>query len=287
MNSFETNFLQTTQQLAGNESINTTRLLSLNSKQASAHYNTTDLGWVVPKSHKRSYLQQKIIMQKFHMWHTFKSVPEDVDLYIVPLSDKSNPPDPTKLIHVPIFKANWTEDALAAYISDKIKAATTASLNDGVVVTYDPYQLQFCFCGYVDPNTGVCEGIALDASSTANKYLGFRDGAVARTNTSHFPPVALKGPTCINVYTNFNINNIPVSNFLTCIPIQVPYGYHIYYDNNDNSEAVLSLDNDLQFIRLTLRDEEGRPLEYPDNLVWEAQLGLQSTIPDGFSPLAV
>jgi hypothetical protein len=129
--------------------------------------------------------------------------------------------------------------------------------------------------------------VTIREGSTANKYLGFHDGAVAATDVSQFPPVSLKGPTCINIYTNFNINNIPISNFLTCIPITVPYGYHLFYDNNDNSEATLSLESDLQFVRLTLRDENGNLLEYPDNLVWEAQLGLQSTIPDGFHPLTV
>jgi hypothetical protein len=67
----------------------------------------------------------------------------------------------------------------------------------------------------------------------------------------------------------------------------VGYGSHIHYENNDYSEASLSLDHDIRFIRLTLRDEYGNLLEYPSELMWEAQMGMQATIPDGFSPLVV
>lgn len=269
MNSSESSFLLTTQQLAGTESINTTRLLSLKNTRAAVKYSSsnTDLGWTIPRAHKRSYLQQKVLLQKLHIWNVFKSVPQDVNIVV----KASN----GKLTRVPIFKGNWTHNALANYLTSKL--TTARSDGTSIVVTYDPYQLNFVFC----------PSIALDVSSTGNKYLGFKDGEVAETQTSAFPPVILNGPTCINVFTNLTINNIPLSNFLTCIPINVPYGSHISYDNNDNSEAVLSLDQDIRFIRLTLRDEYGNLLDYPDNLLWEAQLGLQGTIPDGFSPLTV
>jgi hypothetical protein len=277
MISDEKNFLLTTQQLAGTESINTTRLLILNSAQASTKFGQSpvDLGWTIPKAHKRSYLQQKILLQKFHIWNTFKSVRDDVELTIRATDGV--------ITRVPIFKGNWTEDTLAAYLTTKLATAEAPSdplsptVRSPIAVAYDPYQLAFYFC----------PSIEVTADSTANKYLGFHDGEVVRTNLSEFPPVALKGPTCINVWTNFTINNIPLSSYLTCIPINVPYGSHIYYDNNDNSEAVLSLDSELRFVRLTLRDEEGNLLDYPDNLRWEAHLGLQATVPDGFSPLTV
>lgn len=271
----EKNFLLTTQQLAGTESINTTRLLTLNSKQASSKFSSSnmDLGWVIPKSHKRSYLQQKILLQKMDIWHVFKSIPEDTEI-VVKATDGV-------LTRVPIFKGNWTHDSLAAYLTTNLKTAGAPATQGGarqpITITYDPYQLSFVFC----------PAMALDASSTGNKYLGFPTGAVASTSTSAFPPVILKGPTCINVYTNLTINNIPVSNFLTCIPIHVGYGSHIHYENNDYSEASLALDQDIRFIRLTLRDEYGNLLEYPSELMWEVQMGMQPTIPDGFSPLIV
>lgn len=269
MNSSENNFLLTTQQLAGTESINTTRLLSLKNTQASVRYSqsNTDLGWVVPKMHKRSYLQQRVLLQKLHIWNVFKSVPQDTSIVVKASNQKLTP--------VPIFKGNWTHNALANYLTSKL---TTARADGGaIVVTYDPYQLNFVFC----------PSISLDSSSTGNKYLGFNDGEITETQTSAFPPVILNGPTCINVFTNLTINNIPLSNFLTCIPLNVPYGGHVAYDNNDTSESSLSLDQDIRFIRLTLRDEYGNLLEYPSNLLWEAQIGLQSTIPNGFSPLTV
>lgn len=277
MNSSEKSFLQTTQQLAGTESINTTRLLTLNSKQASVKFNNwsnTDLGWVVPRAHKRSYLQQKILLQKLHIWHTFKSVPSNVTLVVKATDGVLTP--------VQIFAGNWTHDTLATYLTTKLTTAlapdaSAPTIRKPITVTYDPYQMSFTFC----------PSIQLDASSKGNAYLGLSDGAVDSTTVSKWPPVLLNGPTCINIYTNMTINNIPVSNFLTCVPIRVPYGSHISYDNYDNSQASLSLDQDIRFVRLTLRDEYGNLLEYPDGLAWEAQLGLQGTIPDGFSPLVV
>lgn len=275
MNSEEKSFPLMTQQLAGTESINITRLLTLNSMQAGVRFSDSnmDLGWVIPKSHKRSYLQQRVMLQKMDIWHVFKSVPQDTEI-VVKATDG-------ELTRVPIFKGNWTHDAIAAYLTTNLKTAGAPSTSGGarqaITVSYDPYQLSFVFC----------PSIALDASSTGNKYLGFSDGAVASTSTSAFPPVILKGPTCINVFVNLTINNIPVSNFLTCIPIYVGYGSHIHYENNDSSQASLALDQDIRFIRLTLRDEYGNLLEYPKELMWEAQLGLQPTVPDGFSPLVV
>lgn len=273
MISDEKNFLLTTQQLAGTESINTTRLLILNSAQATNKFGDSpvDLGWTIPRAFKRSYLQQKVLLQKFHIWNTFKSVREDVELVLRATDGVET--------RVPIFKGNWTEDTLAGYLTAKLMEAEAPNptARSPIAVAYDPYQLVFYFC----------PSIEITAESTANKYLGFHEGAVARTNMSEFPPVSLQGPTCINIWTNFTINNIPLSSFLTCVPINVPYGAHLYYDNNDNSEAVLALDSELRFVRLTLRDDEGRLLDYPDNLRWEAQLGLQATVPDGFSPLTV
>jgi hypothetical protein len=201
MISNEKNFLQTTQQLAGTESINTTRLLILNSGRADNRYSdsTTDLGWVIPRAHKRSYLQQKIILQKFHMWHTFKSVREDVEL-VVKATDEV-------LTRVPIFKGNWTESTLAGYLTSKLSLAQApadpqqpGAARTPVVVTYDPYQLAFYFCPPIE----------ITDESTANRYLGFREGQIPTAYISEFPPVALKGPTCINVWTNFTINNIPI-----------------------------------------------------------------------------
>lgn len=272
MISDEKNFLQTTQQLAGTESINTTRLLILNSARANNRFGNSpvDLGWAVPRAHKRSYMQQRVILQKLHMWHTFPSVPEPVQLAIR-LTDGRE-------IRVPIFKGNWTEETLANYLQTKIAEEAGTPATPPIAISYDPYQLAFYFC----PSINILE------DSTANKYLGFHDGAVETTQQSQFPPVSLKGPTCINIWTNLTINNVPLSSYLTCVPIQDrSYGSHIYYENNDNSTAVLSLDSELRFIRLTLRDEHGRLLDYPDNLTWEAHLGLQATVPDGFSPLTV
>lgn len=145
------------------------------------------------------------------------------------------------------------------------------------VVSYDPYQLQFTFCS---------TGIDIDASSTANKYFGFPDGStILGAKSSVFPPFALRGPTCINVWTNFTMNNIPVSEFLCCVPITTYYGGYIHFSNYDNSEATLCLEKDINHVRVILKDDNDQLLLYPDSLNWEIILSMQATIPEGFEPL--
>jgi len=81
------------------------------------------------------------------------------------------------------------------------------------------------------------------------------------------------------------MNNIPVSQFLACIPITTTYGNHIFFTNYDNSESTLCLESDITNIRVILKDELGEKLEYPDNLNWEIVFAMVSTIPEGFAPL--
>lgn len=104
-------------------------------------------------------------------------------------------------------------------------------------------------------------------------------------NKSAFPPVALRGPQCINVWTNFTMNNIPVSQYLACIPINTTYGNYIFYTNYDSSEATLCLESDITNIRIVLKDDHDKELEYPEELGWEIVLAMISTVPEGFAPL--
>jgi hypothetical protein len=255
MTSNEKSFLQTTQQLAGVESIGTTRLINLRSWQADISNSPVDKTWVMPKINKRSYLQQKIGVQILKMWHTFKSIPTDVELVL------------TNGTRVPIFKGNWTEETLANYLTENVP---------GVTVAYDPYQFQFRFC----------PSISVSGDSTANPYLGFPTGVdTLNTQSSSFPPVKLKGPQCINVWTNFTMNNIPVSQFLACVPINATYGNYIFHTNYDNSESTLCLESDITNIRVILKDDYGNDLEYPEELDWEITFAMIATIPEGFAPL--
>jgi hypothetical protein len=251
----ENSFLQTTQQLAGVESIGTTRLINLRSWQADIHNSSVDKIWVMEKINKRSYLQQKIGVQILKIWHTFQSIPNSVELVL------------STGLRVPIFKGNWTEDTLANYLTTNLP---------GIAVSYDPYQFQFRFC----------PSISLASDSTANPYLGFPLGQeVLATQQSAFPPVALRGPQCINIWTNFTMNNIPVSQFLACIPINTTYGNYIIHTNYDSSESTLCLESDITNIRVILKDDYGNDLFYPDQLGWEIVFAMVSTIPEGFSPL--
>lgn len=250
--------LQTTQQFAGNESIGTTRLISLKSWLADISTQSLDKTWVVPKANRRSYMQSKILLQSLKIWNTFKTVPTEVILST-----------PTQ--NIVIFPGNWTPDALANYLTAQL-------LGEAITVSWDPYQFQFSFC----------PSITILDTSTALPYLGFPEG-ITQTDIqiSQFPPVKLKGPTCINVYSNFTMDTIPFSSFIACVPVNVPYGEHIFYQQYDDSQSVLSLDSDIQYIRISLRDDRGNLLDYPEELDWEAILVITSVIPEGFSPLEI
>lgn len=256
-NSNERTFLQTTQQLAGVESINTTRLINLKSMQADITNHPVDRTWVIPKANKRSYLQQRIGVQSLKIWHTFKSVPQPIELILQ--SGKV----------IPIIAGNWTEATLANYLTSALTA-------EGITVSYDPYQLIFTFCPSIDVQNG-----------SANPYLGLSSNGNLSTNQSSYPPVLLRGPQCINIWTNFTMNNIPVSQYLACVPINTTYGNHIYFTNFDNSESTLSLESDITNIRVILKDERDVLMDYPPELSWDIVLAMISTIPEGFAPLEV
>lgn len=201
------------------------------------------------------------------MWHTFKNIQTTKYLYFVNNNGTLN-------YTVEVFPGNWTETALANYIQTKLNAWTANATTYSV--TYDPYQLQFLFCPAVN----------ITKESTLNKYIGFPEYTeILNANVSQFPPVLLRGPQCINVWTNFTMNNIPVSHFLASIPITVPYGYYIFHTNYDVSESVLCLDSHIDNVSIRLLDDYGNDLPYFDDLDWEIVLSLLPTIPEGFSPL--
>lgn len=173
---------------------------------------------------------------------------------------------------ITVFPGNWTETTLANFLTNKLQ---TILGNTTQTVTYDPYQFRFV----------ICPPINIHADSTINPYIGFQSGEVLGANISSFPPVALRGPQCIYIYTNFTMNSIPISHFMACIPITTTYGNHIHFTNYDVSEAALVLDPHIDNISIQLQDENGKPLEYYDELPWEIILSVQSTVPEGFAPL--
>lgn len=245
--------LPLTQQFAGNESIGTTRLIILKSSQANLSLSPVNKTWWIPKI-GRSYLQTKISLQQLKIWNTFKSVPKQVILET-----------PTQ--SVTIYPGNWTPTTLAGYLSAKLV---------GVNVTYDPYQMRFIFC----------PSISLKPTSSANKYIGFPSGVeILNEQISQFPPTALYGLRCINVWTNFTMDNIPFSEFLACVPVTVPYGDYIYFTNYDNSESSLSMAFDPNSIQVILKDDENNEIEYPKELTWDIVLSVQSVLPEGFRPI--
>lgn len=265
----EKNSLPTTQQLMGVENINTTRLLSLKSWQANINNSATDKIWTFPQVFRRKYLQHQVSLQTFRIWNVFPSVPRQ--LQITPIVN--NVPTP-----ITICAGNWNQNALANYLTHKMQVLDpVTNLPDPIlstVVTWDPYQLKYYFCP---------SGITL-LPSEANKLLGFPEDGVSAESMSFYPAL-LVGPTCINLYTNFTINNIPVSHNLACIPLNGSYGSYVFVTNYDNSQSSLILDHDINIVRLILQDDDGNELSYPENLKWECQLAIQAIPPEGFSPL--
>jgi hypothetical protein len=190
------------------------------------------------------------------MWHTFKSVPTPIELIL------------QNGTIIPIIAGNWTECTLANYL-------TSSLIAEAITVSYDPYQLLFTFC----------PEISVSKNGSANPYLGLSSEEDVTTNQSSFPPVLLRGPQCINIWTNFTMNNIPISQYLSCVPIQTSYGNYIFFTNYDSSESTLCLESDITNIRVILKDERDQLLDYPPELMWEITLAMISTIPEGFAPL--
>lgn len=173
---------------------------------------------------------------------------------------------------IDVFTGNWTEDTLANYLTQQLQ---TVLNNTTQTVTYDPYQMRFVFCPPIN----------IASTSTINPWLGLPQGEILNANISSFPPVLLRGPQCIYVYTNFTMNNIPINHFMACVPIGTTYGNHIHFTNYDVSESALVLDPHIDNVTISLQDEYGNELEYYYELPWEVILSVQSTVPEGFSPL--
>lgn len=261
--------LSLTQQLMGIENTNTTRLLHLKSWQADLSNTNADKTWIFQQVFRRKYLQHRVSLQAFKIWNAFQTIPERLTLIAMKNSI---------LTEIPIYPGNWNPNALANYLTNKLQVLDPETgLPDpflSTVVSWDPYQLKFYFC----PN-----GITL-AESDANKILGFPEEGVSSEVVS-LNTVVFTAPKCVNLYTNFTMNNIPVSHFLACVPITVPYGEYNIFTNFDNSHASLILDPELNVVRIILKDDRENMLYYPDDLDWEVVLAIEAVSPEGFQPL--
>lgn len=247
-------------QMMGVESTNTTRLLNLLSWKADIVNHAVDRTWIIEKANNRSYLQQRISLQQLKMWNTFRTVPKERQL----VEEGSGG------VTIDVYPGNWTHDTLAAYLN-----AMWAEKNVVRTITWDPYQLRFI----------ICPKVTLASNSTINSLLGFPEGRVVDANISSFPPMELYGIPYINVYTNFTMNNIPISEYLCSIPVNSKYGEFVFFTNYDNSMSTLVLDPDITNVRVTLTDPRGNLLDYPETLDWDVVLALQRMLPEGFTPL--
>lgn len=114
-------------------------------------------------------------------------------------------------------------------------------------VTYDAGNTAFFFDPYID--------ISPETDLAVYRLIGLPDGLEGRVPRST-RPVNFRGVTQIRVMSNLSVNNIPLSNILACIPVEVNYGETVIFKGKDTTQAVLCT-NDL---RIGLADQYGNPL---------------------------
>lgn len=141
---------------------------------------------------------------------------------------------------IDIFTANWDAPTLANYLTDKL---------GDVRVTFDYTDLRFTFT----------PALEILAGTTAHRHLGLLTDYVGSVNQSHIP-VKLNPPQAIYVSSSLSAATVPPSGLLGTIPITVPFGDLIVYQNESNDSGVLCMDQSLRSIRITLCNENYRDL---------------------------
>lgn len=260
-----TSSTKTTQAIPTETPTAISRLLCLRSDQANLHYSPTDKMWEIPPIDMSPDIHHVVTIRSLRIYHLFPSVRTAKTL--------KTPGRPD----VDIFTANWDAPTLANYLS--------AMLED-VRVTFDYTDLRF----YFDPPLEISEG------TTAHRHLGLATGFVGEISRSHMP-VKLSCPQAVYVYSNLSASTIPPSGLLGTVPITVPFGDLISYQNDSNDNGVMCTDQSLRNIRITLSNENGRDLcpnvDEVDNYnindeympVWEIILNLEPVKHDGYSGL--
>lgn len=160
---------------------------------------------------------------------------------------------------------NYAPPQIARYLNDQLYPEVET-------VCWDASMLVFRFC----------PGINVLPDSTAASLLGFKSGTAYTNATESALPANVLGPQQIIVETNLSLFNIPISGRLCVVPIQVPYGQVIHYNNWASTCYHLCMQHYIDNIQITLTDESGEELAGYDEIPWSVLISFEPMDNPGF-----
>lgn len=229
------------------------RMLYLRSDQASVSYGPTDKMWTISHSMDTRGKYHNLVVRSLQILHLFPNVRETVVLSTG-----------TKTVTIP--SGNYDPCQIARYINDQLYPEVQT-------VCYDPQSLVFRFC----PGINI-----VGSTTTAAEILGFKPGVDYAMVTESVLPVQLSGPRRIIIETDLQLYNIPISGRLAVIPVTVPYGQIIHYNNLASTYNHLCMNQYFQSIRIALVDEKGLPLFGVDEQPWDILISFEPIDNPGF-----
>lgn len=153
-------------------------------------------------------------------------------------------------ITIPV--GNWDAESFANYIN------LTLAIPNKLV--YDSARLKYIFT----------PALVVSAGTTCQDLLGITSGSTGTFSESN-QPVNFSGPTQINLETNLSLFNVPISNRLISIPVDVNYGEYLRYIDQSSS-PVLVLDHVVHVLTIKLTDQNGDELDTYDDIPWFVDL---------------
>lgn len=224
------------------DATNTSRLLLLNSEQAVETRSPTDKTFILPPGLKSGgAYRHKIIIKSLQIPHVFRNIPDQLRVVWKP-----NPVNNPSLIHtLSISPGHWTSHDLANYLTKAF------GLQGGPRVYYDKTIQGFQFVPYLS----ICK------ESSFNYFLGITPGYEGNLSQSQFPVdmVTLKG---IIVQTNYAVHNLPIGGIIGYVPVdgRTCFGNRINYYDYQATDYNLVMDDNLDRLEISLRNQDNRPL---------------------------
>lgn len=216
------------------ETTGTFRRLCLRSSRANLSTNNFNKLWWIPPMKTSSKTKFKVFLQSLHIFHTFPSVYERLEVHW------KNAATPV-VTYIPV--GDWDALSLATYLERAI-FAVSGSL---VSIDFDFQTLMYTFSPPLEITY-----------TTANRLLGLSSKTPGVVATSDVP-VNFINVQSINVHLSWTSNNIPQTNYLTTIPVDVEYGDLITYQDTSSHPGLL-MDFDVSNITVELKDQDANPL---------------------------
>lgn len=207
--------------------------------------------------------QYKINLRSMNMFNVFMTVPKALTFkYCLPGVAYSNV-SPLTITSVTIPVGNYTGYTLATLLTN----GTT------LWVSFDISTTKFKFwsnAAMTTPKYIVPLYQDLESYISVWQILGFDPKGfyytTGSTGTTPSPgysisqvPINLTGATQIQLWTNLSVYNIPPNGKLAAIPMSADYGQQMQYQDQ-LGQAVLVSNNNIQSIRICLKDEHAVPL---------------------------